>query len=338
MGINDKGEMFGVIGSGQKSSKKNRFSQQPDRETEHLALWENGRTHDLGTLLGQDEDWCVPTAMNNRGEIIGTFGPFAARPGDINPNAIHIFLWSNGRLHDLGSNGEAVGINSEGQVVGEKTWPDGQHGFLYSRGAMQEVRNPLGSEYSEVKAINGKAQMVGVASGPSKRTGPQPNAIIHTFLWNNGAASGIRLPQHDGFSTYGGANAINDAGQAVINADDLDEAGAKSGLGATSRCYLWQNGTVTDLGTLPGFSMNAVAINNRGQIIGNATKTGGYPQSNFTHPFLWQSGVLHDLNDLTDHKGAMLTHVLGLNNRGQIVGYGEGSGKHYSFLLTPVTK
>ncbi len=240
-------------------------------------------------------------------------------------------------MHDSGPNGEAVGINNSGQIVGEKTWPDGQHGFLYAHGKMQEVKNPLSLEYSEIKAINAKGQMVGVASGPSKPTGPYPNAIIHTFFWDKGRASELHLPEHCGFGIYGGAVAINDVGQVVIDADILDEAGAKSGLATLSRCYLWQNGTVTDLGTLPGFSISAVAINNRGQIIGNATRTDGSPQNQFTHPFLWQSGTIYDLNDLANHKGWTMMWVSGLNNRGQIVGYGQSGSKYFYFLLTPVT-
>jgi len=327
IGINDNGEMFGAILSG----KTDPSSQQPDTETEHLAVWQNGKKRDLGMIDGTD--WCQPNAINNQGEVVGVFGPYAVRPGDTEASEYHSFLWNGEKLLDIGTTGEAVGINNNGQAVGEKTWLDGQHGFLYSSGKMLEVKNPLGQGYSEVKAINDRGQMVGVAVVPSNRK--QIIGAVHAMFWDNGTPYEMHLPEHSGFSIYGGPRAINNSGQVVINADDLNEPGAQSGLGVEIRCYIWQNGVVTDLGVLPGFSMSAVAINNQCQVVGNATMTGGFPQSNTTRPFLWQSGMLYDLNSLVSHKGWTMTHVAGFNNRGQIIGSGEGGHKVYGFLLTP---
>lgn len=327
IGINNHGEMFGAILSG----KTHPSSQQPDRETEHLAVWQSGKKRDLGMIDGTD--WCQPNAINDRGEVVGVFGPYEVRPGDTEPDEYHSFLWNGEKLLDIGTTGEAVGINNNGQVVGEKTWPDGQHGFLCAGGKMLEVKNPLSSEYSEVKAVNDKGQMVGVAAGPSSRK--QIIGTIHAMFWNNGIPYEMHLPQHSGFSIGGGPIAINNSGQVVINADDLDEPGAKSGLGVEVRCYIWQNGVVTDLGVLPGLSMSGIAINNRGQVVGNATKSNGSPQTDISRPFLWQSGTLYDLNSLVSHKGWTMIHVSGFNNRGQIIGSGEGSHKVYGFLLTP---
>ena len=329
MGINDKGEMFGIVGSG----RTNPSSQLPDRETEHLAVWQNGKKRDLGMIAGTD--WCQPTAINDLGEVIGTFGPCAMGPGNTEPEQYHLFLWNGKILADLTTTGEAVGINN-GQVVGQKTWPDGQHGFLYTGGKTLKVKNPLSSRYSEVRAINDKGQMVGIAAGPSIRNDTEPIGTVHAMFWNDGIPSEMHLPNHSGFSIGGGPIAINNSGQVIINANDLDEPGAQSGLGVESRCYIWQNGVVTDLGVLPGFSMSAVAINDQGQVIGNAMMTGGFPQSNVTRPFLWQSGTLYDLNSLASRKGWTMTHVSGFNNRGQIIGSGEGNHKVYGFLLTPI--
>lgn len=329
IGLNDQGEMFGAILSG----KIDPSSQQPDWKTEHLAVWKNGKQHDLGMIDGTD--WCQPNAINNRGEVVGVFGPFAVRPGDTEASEYHSFLWNGEKLLDIGTTGEAVGLNNNGQVVGQKTWPDGQHGFLYSNSKMLEVKNPLSSRYSEVKAINDKGQMVGVAAGHSIRNDTEPIGTVHAMFWNNGIPSEMHLPEHSGFSIYGGPRAINISGQVVINADYLDEPGAKSGLGVECRCYIWQNGVVTDLGVLPGLSMSGIAINNRGQVIGNATKLNGSPKTDISRPFLWQSGTLYDLNSLVSHKGWTMTRVSGFNNRGQIIGSGEGNHKIYGFLLTP---
>lgn len=241
-------------------------------------------------------------------------------------------------MHELGSYGEAVALNDQGQVVGEKMWPDGQHGFVYTNSKMQELKNPLSLGYSKISAINAKGQMVGVASGPS---GFQNSAVTHALFWDKGIASEMRLPEHSKFSIYGGPVAINTMGQVVLNADILDEPGAENGVGVLSRCYVWQNGIATELGPMPAFSLSGVALNNQGQIVGNATKinkTNIYPRTDITLPFLWQSGLLYDLNDLTRHPGWTLKQVSGLNNKGQIVGTGILNGHLRVFLLTPITK
>ncbi len=333
VGINDRGEMFGSIGGG----RPNPHSLKPDWPTVHLAVWRNGKMTDVGSL--PDADYCQPCAINNAGEVTGIVYDYSPRPGDTSPNEVRLFLWSKGKMLELGSFGEAVGLNDQGQVVGQKMWPDGQHGFMYTHGKMLEIKNPLSPRYSTINAINGKGQMVGVASGSSgPPSGPPNRADIHALFWDKGRVSEMHLPQQSRFSLYGGPVAINEMGQIVLNADDLDEPGAENGVGVLSRCYVWQNGIATEIGPMPGFSLSGAAINSQGQIIGNATKTGLYPQTNITHPFLWQSGAIYDLNDLTSHNGWMLKRVSGLNNKGQIVGYGEGGGRGYNFLLTPITK
>jgi probable HAF family extracellular repeat protein len=88
-----------------------------------------------------------------------------------------------------------------------------------------------------------------------------------------------------------------------------------------SRAFLWQNGTMLDLGTLggPSIGSTANAINNRGQVVGGSgTASGDF------HAFLWQDGTMTDLTPLIK----TFSSAQSINNRGQIVGIGEG----YSFL------
>ena len=53
---------------------------------------------------------------------------------------------------------------------------------------------------------------------------------------------------------------------------------------------LWQNGTVTDLGTISGVRGSAVAINDNGQIVGYGTATTGVTQG-----FLYSNGKMTNL-------------------------------------------
>jgi len=78
---------------------------------------------------------------------------------------------------------------------------------------------------------------------------------------------------------------INDAGVVVgwsTTAGDVDR-----------HAFLWQGGSMTDLGTLGGNSSEAVGINRLGQIAGNSAAADGA-----THAVLWQSGTMTDLGTL----------------------------------------
>jgi probable HAF family extracellular repeat protein len=77
---------------------------------------------------------------------------------------------------------------------------------------------------------------------------------------------------------------------------------------------LWQNGAVTDLGSLGSLMSNvACAINNRGQVVGVSDLTGdatGYA-------FLWENVAMTDLGTLP---GDFSSVAFSINNKGQVVG------------------
>jgi len=70
---------------------------------------------------------------------------------------------------------------------------------------------------------------------------------------------------------------------------------------------------VTDLGTLGGDWGDGYAINSQTQIVGQSATASGDP-----HAFLWDKGVLTDLG-VPD--GDNQSAAVGINNKGQIVGY-----------------
>jgi probable HAF family extracellular repeat protein len=109
------------------------------------------------------------------------------------------------------------------------------------------------------------------------------------------------LPGYD----YGYAASINESGVVA-------GLSGRTGTGL-SRAFLWQQGTMIDLGDLPGrpdWSM-ADGINNAGEIVGTS---GG---ANGTRGFLWQPGKATDLGTLP---GGELSGGRDINDKGQVVG------------------
>jgi len=104
----------------------------------------------------------------------------------------------------------------------------------------------------------------------------------------------------------------------------------------TNHAFLWQNGVMTDLGTLPGdFYSFAGGINDKGQVVGASCDVNGNCRA-----FLWQNGTMTDLNTLIPANSPLiLLTAPNINSRGEIVGqaYQGSTGEVHAFLATPMT-
>jgi len=106
-----------------------------------------------------------------------------------------------------------------------------------------------------------------------------------------------------GWSRPGDKGAMNDAGQVV---------GSSETATGEVHAFVWDHGVMTDLG-LPGGNSHALAINQRGLIIGSYYEECG-PGCHPLHGFLWDHGVITEL-------GMSPTAI---NDVGQIVGNSPG--------------
>ena len=262
--------------------------------------------------------------INSSGQVAG----WSHTPGG---GAQGAFLWTEGGTGGAwynpqvkflgtlgGSNSFAYGINDMAHVVGRSdTSSSQQHAFLY-RNDMADL-GTLGGVTSEARRINRYDQVVGTAQNASGQD--------RAFLWSPGAMDGVPTnPQMKDLGDLGGgwsrAYGMNDQGGVV----------GSSAYGTQIRAFAWDtSGGMRDLGTLGGNSSVAYGTNNLGQIVGSANASNGQD-----HAFIWNSGVMRDLNYyIPETSGWTLTAATGINDSGQICGYGTGPGGYHPFLLTP---
>jgi probable HAF family extracellular repeat protein len=257
------------------------------------------RITDLGTLGGTQSQ---ASAINDNGDIAGT----SLTTGDAE---IRAFLYSNGVMQPLGtlSGGDTYGngINNARLVVGDSQVASGDpHGYWTTDRLTLHDVGTLGGPGSIIWDVNNAGDMV----GQSDVTGPTPDDIARGFLYRNGQFTTI--------GTFGGpysaATAINDKGQVAGYAafpkppDPL--------LSVRDHAFLWENGTLKDLGTLPGDTHSeAYALNEKGQVVGTSETALGP-----TRAFLYDTdGTIKPLGNLP---GGTSSFAAGINDAGVTVG------------------
>jgi probable HAF family extracellular repeat protein len=312
-GINDRGWITG-------------FAALPADATVHATLWNDGHILDLGTLGGPNSNVSWPI-KSNAGNISGmsdtpAMDPFA-EDFCLNgvPNTCLGFDWRNGVMHALptlgGNNGAALANNSLGDIVGTAETATqnpscvapqvfDHEAVLWDRRTHRasQLPNLTGDIAAAALAINDWGDAVG-ASGAvcAPAIGKYSQ---HAVLWHNGVPTS--LPTLGG-SKHNVALAINDRGQ-IAGASDLPGD-------AVRHAVLWHKGALIDLGTLPGDVLAvAFGMNNWGQVVGMSEDASGNDRA-----FLWQNGVMIDLNSLIPPSSNLYLFFAGdINDRGVISG------------------
>ena len=309
---------------------------------------------DLGSLGFGESD---PSALNATGQVTGlsylskTFTyPCGYPVRTCTAHLSHAFLYGNGTMTDLGTLGgndsQGDAINASGQVAGNSqtrtTGINGTHAALWSGKKAIDLGAlaPLAGSYSIAYGISDSGQVVGSWG---------LNYGSHPFLYSNGTITSLPEP---GFATNGcEARAINSFGQI---------AGMCTDASGSTHLVMWQNGTITNLGTLAG--VESVAINSNGHIPGTVFTggtTGGFLYRNGTITNLGSfapnaindngvmvggssidsGGTVQDLNSLIPAgSGYQIQIAGGINGTGQIVAYASYSTQNLSqhaVLLNP---
>lgn len=302
--INDTGQVVGVT-----RTTSGHFPG-PPRSGNHAFLWQNGTMTDLNSLGGT---YNSVSGINKLGQVVGF--------SQTSQGTEHAFLWQNGTMTDLGSlvgenaSSRAYGINDLGQVVGysypaSSTNLGGSEALLWQNGTMTNLGNLIGS-YSKAHRINNAGQIAGVLSNTSG------SFTYDGFLLQNGSLTNLsNIYPYD----------MNNQGQIV------GDIGIGIGVGHDERAGLWQNGTITDLGTLGGSYSYAWGINDAETVVGEAATSGA------DHAFVYKNSQMSDLNNfLPANSGWELLGAMDINDNGQIVAIGLFNGQKRGVLLTPIT-
>jgi probable HAF family extracellular repeat protein len=288
---------------------------------DHFYIWRRGQI--VTELKTPDPGFPYLTAIriNNRSEVVGALA-------DIDPGSafgnFRAFVWRRGHftvlgpLPSTGGNTVGIAINDLGEVAGYSQDSDVEifrKTFRWLRGRFQELPTTAEMATASPADINNRGQVIG-------NSAPDISGPFRGFLWSRKGS----LRFLDSSMT---ASAMNDRGQIVGTVEN--------------RAALWEDGTVLDLGTLPGASSSsAFAINVFGTVVGAVN----YGLSDST-AMVWRDGEMRDLNEMIAVDDPLrsrvhLTSASDINNFGWITANGDDSNlplwRQHGYLLIPVWK
>ncbi len=213
--------------------------------TVRAAVYDHGRTRELGTLGGRDSR---AFALNAAGQVVGV--------ADTAGGHRHAFLAAGDALTDLGTLpgggfSQAYAINRSGHIAGvsDSRTPE-KRAVLWRGGRIMDLGTLPGGRTSSARALNSRDQAAGYSECPDG---------YHAALWADGQVRDLGTLGGQPSAAYG----LNDR---------EDVVGVSSLSGAGRHAFLWHGGRLIDLNSLirPDLGWvltRADAINDRGQIV-----------------------------------------------------------------------
>lgn len=265
---------------------------------------------DLGVLPGYAS--CIPSRMNDRGDVVGACTPTVFGDGLDNITA---FVWRNGTMSPVGKlpNGNyssATGINALGAIigVGDTSTPQSQ-AWVTTPGGLQVFSTS--SNISPVFIGDN-----GVIGGWYIKSG-----IFKGAIWTVDPKDPRKYRSTD-LSILPGATSVIPT--------DFNQSGQAAGWGnvpAGTHAFFWNNDaahSTVDLGAFPGDQgSQAFGMNDFGQVAGQS-----FTPNAFTRAVLWNNDAAHTAIELPPLRGDNYATAGRINNAGHVLGasYYEAPG------------
>jgi probable HAF family extracellular repeat protein len=242
-------------------------------------------------------------AMNDQGQVVATS---ETQDGNVS----YAFVLASANSQSLGSLPRyaycrASAVNNTGAVAASSyNLYDHNHAFIWRAGEKTRLIGLPSFHFSKALAINDSDQVAGYVENGGYYHGERK---AKAALWDGSTNEAHALDLGTLGGRYSAALAINNQGQVAGKAD--------TAIPHVTHACLWQDGTPTDLGALPGGTNSvASAINDHGVVVGDS-ETADAP-----HAFVWNAALDGQMRDLSTLPGGLSSHASAINNAGEIVG------------------
>lgn len=274
-------------------------------EKVHGFFYSGSKMTDIGTLGGE---FSVANGLNDNGQVAGV--------ADLNGGQVRGFVWQNGKMTRIGTLGgqfsTANGINNKGEVVGLSVTSGGlPHAFVWKEGDMRDISAQCPGKYNGARVINDNSDIAGIFT--------EDGESVHTFVLSGKQSRPVPTLGGTFSIPTGISSKAHVVGYSTLKGDE------------TVHGYAWQPDGIKDLGTLGGENSIALGVNSSAQVVGGAETASGMFRAT-----LWANGKTTDINTLLPSgSGWQLIVAGGINEKGQIAGYGVVGNSIHAFLLTP---
>lgn len=241
--------------------------------------------------------------------------------------------------------GTAVAINNAGEIAGNRWSPEtGGRAFSWSGGQL----NVLPADMRSATAISGQGHIAGVSEVYEEGGGYQ--MTMAGLVYHEGTITGVGEEFQPNTSSgrwyrFTTPVGVNSSGVAAVNTEatggggafiayasgstilpmwraaainDAGQVAGTSSYTAGSHAVVYDDGQLTDLGTLPndssnGFGSSATDLNDTGTVVGSSNY--GFGEANHMHSFLYRNGQMVAIGDWTN-----TNYAKAVNNLGTVIG------------------